>query len=281
MAGARHPLYQMLLESMRAEKVQPAPVWRSSLITPADLQIIQKQCEKNEFDCLNLRNSMYEAVAKGNAQIFASESDVGRVITITDGTADPTPLQIWGRLIRIFGQTPAIKPQVIWFASRHNRFWPPRGEPVGHAHINGGYCMPCEPNTVVIYRYEDATRVLIHELLHGFCTDSPLSRQNPIEFLETRTEAWAEIILAAAREVGIASPRPLPSALTAQLEWIALQNERLRREHRVVTPTDYAWRYTIGKEDALRQMGFSTGPIKKYRPVLMRLTPPISQNDAL
>ena len=140
--------------------------------------------------------------------------------------------------------------------------------------------MPCEPNTVVIYRHEDATRVLVHELLHGFCTDDRISPTNSIEQIETRTEAWAELIIAAAREVGIAAPRPLPGALNAQLEWVALQNERLRRDHRVLTAADYAWRYTVGKEAALRAMGFAPH-IKKYRKVSMRLTPPISPNEAI
>ena len=283
MDPAQHPLYMSLIALMIEEQRRPAPVWRKSPIRPADMQVIRNQCADNEFDELNLRGDLYNSVAEGNAQIFAHESDVGRIITLTAGSAgsaDPTPLQIWGRLIRIFGYNNP-RPQILWFANRRRRFWPSRGDPVNHAHINGGYCVPCEPNTVVIYRHEDATRVLIHELLHGFCTDAPVSPTNTIEQIEARTEAWAELILAAARQVGIASPRPLPRALAAQLEWVALQNERLRRDHHVLTAADYAWRYTIGKEDALRAMGFAVPPIKKYRAVSMRLTPPISPNDAL
>ena len=276
----QHPLYQSLIVTMRAEQARPAPIWQKSPINPIDLQIIKKQSENNEFDELNLRNSLYNTFAEGKAQIYAHESEVGRIITLTDAAVDPTPLEIWGRLIRIFGNS-NIKPQILWFANNVDRYFPSRGQPLTHAHINGGYCMPCEPNTVVIYRYEDATRVLIHELLHGFCTDERQNSTNSIEEIETKTEAWAELILAAAREVGIASSRPLPGALNAQFEWTALQNERLRREHHVRTAADYAWRYTIGKEAALYDMGFILPPIKKYRNVSMRLTPPIDSDPAI
>lgn len=279
MDPAQHPLYRSLIDLMHVERAKLAPQWKPSRIEPADLQIIKKECTENEFDELNLRNSLYNAFAEGNAHIFAHECEVGRIITLTDAAVDPTPLEMWGRLIRIFGYNNP-RPQILWFANRHQRFWPSRGQPLTHAHINGGYCMPCEPNTVVIYRHEDATRVLVHELLHGFCTDGRISPTNSIEQIETRTEAWAELIVAAAREVGIAAPRPLPGALNAQLEWVALQNERLRRDHRVLTAADYAWRYTVGKEAALRAMGFAPH-IKKYREVSMRLTPPISPNEAI
>ena len=239
-----HPLYIELLSIMKAEAARPPPNWKASQITPADLQMIDKQADGGAFDTLQLRKQMNEAVADGRAQIFAKESDVGRIITITDETNDPTPHEIWGRLMRIYSSKNQ-KPQILWFASRHVRTFPSKGQPLKPEHINGGYCMACDPGTVVIYRREDATRVLIHELLHGFCTDKPLTNTYKVEHLETETEAWAEIILSAAREVGIASPAPLPHALTAQLQWVALQNIRLRNEHGVKSPSDYGWRYTI------------------------------------
>lgn len=275
-----HPLYIELLSIMKAEAARPPPNWKAAQITPADLQMIDKQADGGAFDTLQLRKQMNDAVADGRAQIFAKESDVGRIITITDEIIDPTPYEIWGRLMRIYSSN-AKKPQILWFASRHVRAFPLKGQPINPEHINGGYCMACDPSTVVIYRREDATRVLIHELLHGFCTDKPLTNTYKVEHLETETEAWAELILAAAREVGIASPAPLPHALTAQLQWVALQNIRLRREHGVKSPSDYGWRYTIGKEEALCALGFSVSPPIKQRQVSMRLTPPISKNEIL
>ncbi len=279
----KHPLYIELLSIMKAEQARPAPIWKKSQITPADLQTIKKESDGGPFDTLNIRNHMYNAFADGKAQIFAHESDVGRVLTLTEETTDPTPLEIWGRLMRVFGQAnPTKRPQVIWFASRHMREFPAHGQPIEPQHVNGGYCMVCDPGTVVIYRREDATRVLIHELLHGFCTDKPLTATYKTEHLETETEAWAELILAAAREIGIASPdrKPYPFALTAQLQWVALQNEILRNYHGVHTSADYGWRYTIGKEDALRSLGFVPSYIQK-RNISMRLTPPIGNNEIL
>ena len=280
----KHPLYKLLLETMQAEKALPAPLWRPATMTPADLQLIRKESTNGEFDTLNLRQQMNTHVITGKGNIYAHETDFARIITLTDMHYDPTPLQEWGRLIRLFGpainvNSKAPKTHILWFASRRDRFWPEHGKPLGPEHINGGYCVPCDPNTIVIYRFEDATRVLIHELLHGFCTDAPVSPANPIERLEAATEAWAEIVLAAARETGVGSPNPIRGALAAQLQWVALQNLRLHRDHSVKGPRDYAWRYTIGKEAALISMGFIPY-IHKYKNVSMRLTPPISRNMA-
>jgi len=278
-AAYTHPLYQEALDLMKKERALPAPSWRAGKVSLADLQLIRKESAGGPFDRLNRRAAMNAALATGHAQIFVHESAVGRIITITDLVDDPTPLREWGRILRLYGGAKtSTKPQVLWFASRQQRHFPPRQQPVGPEHINGGYCMPCEPNTVVIYRYEDATRVLIHELLHGFCTDRPLTPNYRIEQLESSTEAWAEIILAAGRETGVMSPRPIRGALNAQLQWTALQNLRLRRDHGVRTPTDYSWRYTVGKEAALIRLGF-VPYIEKYRNVSLRLTPPVSRDQ--
>ena len=278
--AAGHPLYQEALALMQKEAALPTPTWRKSAIRPADLQVIRRESNGGPFDRLNLRNEMSATVAEGRGRIFAHESAVGRIITLTDLPYDPTPLREWGRIMRLFGKPPAggRLPQILWFAARQPRHWPAHGQPAGPEHINGGYCMACQPDTVVIYRYEDATRVLIHELLHGFCTDLPMGPGNSLEQLESATEAWAEIMLAAGREVGVAAPRPVRGALAAQLQWTALQNLRLRRDHGVRGPADYSWRYTVGKEDALRALGFSPY-IRKYKNVGLRLTPPIGRNE--
>jgi hypothetical protein len=275
-----HPLYQELLQTMRGTKALGPAHWRPAKLTPADLQVIDKESTGTAFDTLNLRQELNTQVAVGRARIYAHECDFARIITLTDLPYDPTPLREWGFLIRAFGRSTsktAAKTRVLWFASRRNRFFPEKGKPLGPEHVNGGYCMACEPNTVVIYRFEDATRVLVHELLHGFCTDAPVGPTNPVEVMETATEAWAEIVLAAGREVGVAAPHPIPAALAAQLQWVALQNLRLRSDHGVLGPHDYAWRYTVGKEAALIRMGFLPY-IRKYKNVSMRLTPPVSRN---
>ncbi len=283
MYGMTHPLYKEALALMEAEREKPAPKWQASRITPADLQIVHTESAGGPFDMLNLRAAMHAAVAKGAAHIYAHECEFGRIITLTDMRRDPTPLQIWGRLFRLFGPTTNAIPQVIWYAHRKPRAWPARGTPIGPEHINGGYCMPCNPGTIVIYRYEDATRVLMHELLHGFCTDAALTDEFGIEQLEAGTEAWAEVLLSAARAAGVATADgvPLPSALVAQLEWTALQNERLRQDHAVDGPGDYGWRYTVGKEEALRALGFIPAALKQRAVMTLRMTPPISGDAAL
>jgi hypothetical protein len=134
----------------------------------------------------------------------------------------------------------------------------------------------CKANTVVIYRQEDATRVLVHELLHGCCTDS---REDPVEIIEAKTEAWAEIVMAAIREGGVAGAR-MAGALEQQLAGSAAQNARLVAKHGVVGPADYAWRYTVGKTEALGAMGFRAGGAAAG-PTTLRLTPPNGSNIAL
>ncbi len=284
-----HPLYKEALALMEEEAAKPAVAWQTSQITPADLQIIRRESKGGPFDRLNLRAAMNTAVAEGEAHIFANECDYGRIITLTDMKRDPTPLEAWGRILRLFDPTRSgsgsgpKKAKIIWYAHPQPRLWPSRGTPIGPEHINGGYCMPCDPSTVVIYRYEDATRVLMHELLHGFCTDAALTADYGIEQLEAGTEAWAEVLLAAARAAGIGTEggAKMPGALNAQLEWVALQNRRLRDDHAVSSPADYAWRYTIGKEAALRDLGFFPF-IRKERVVpSLRLTPPIGAAAAL
>jgi hypothetical protein len=123
---------------------------------------------------------------------------------------------------------------------------PPKGQPVGPEHVNGGYCYPCNPHSIVIYREEEATRVLLHELLHAACTD-PQEASLPIK--EATTETWAELLL-----VGLVSKGNESAAKTywaKQSQWIANQNELLRTQYSVRAPEDYAWRYTVGREGIL------------------------------
>lgn len=40
---------------------------------------------------------------------------------------------------------------IHWFMHPSKRLFPARGQPVLRQNINGGYCMACEPDTIVIY----------------------------------------------------------------------------------------------------------------------------------
>ncbi len=270
-----NPLWRTLEAAAAAEAAKAAPRWRPSPLTAVDRRWIQSEGATSPFDRANLRAGLLEALAEGKARAYAQVCEYGRVIVVTRAHTDQVPWEAWGRIFRMFGGSRGAskKPlQVLWFAAQDCRTWPARGKPAGPENVNGGYCQVCRPHTVVIYRAEDATRVLVHELLHGCCTDSPA---DPIEIVEAKTEAWAEVVLAALREAGLAGP-VMAHALEQQLAWSAAQNARLVRDHGVHGPADYAWRYTLGKTAALEAMGFAQiGTVKAAAPhATLRLTPP-------
>lgn len=282
----QHPLWQQLYASIQVEAKKPIPKWTRGMLTTADKAWIEEAGEPSKFDRQNLRAGLLEEVRAGKAHIYVRECDYGRILVLTH-TKTPTKrdlevFDVWGRIFRIFAGTakPNPKPTALWFAVPAKRQWPAPDTPCGPEHINGGYCTACKPGTIVIYRQEDATRVLIHELLHAFCTDN---HSEPLPIVEAKTEAWAELVLAALREAGLAGPR-FRGALHAQLAWSGAQNERLRKDHLVRSAEDYAWRYTVGKSEALASMGFAepAGVVPaRVAQASLRLTPPNGPNVAL
>lgn len=140
--------------------------------------------------------------------------------------------------------------KVYWFMSDEKRLFPEVGQAVGPLNVNGGYCRACTPDTIVIYRREDALRVLIHELQHACCLDD---HKMHVAHLEAHTEAWAELIYAM---LGAVTYRLRPEvAWRIQTAWSAAQNRRLRSEFGITGPAAYAWRYTVGKEEVWTSMG--------------------------
>lgn len=166
------------------------------------------------------------------------------------------PLNTWGRILQAFGGYF----RVVWFAADVPRILPSRGETVGAQHINGGYTYPCDNTAIVIYREEEATRVLIHELIHGSCLDH---QGATVEEKEANTETWAELFL-----VAILSKGDLKKADTLwklQSQWIADQNSELKTYYHVRTMVDYAYRYTVAREKELVLKGIQLPPVSKKR----------------
>jgi hypothetical protein len=164
---------------------------------------------------------------------------------------------------------------IHWFMSDSKRVFPESGRIVGPTNVNGGYCRACMPGTIVIYRKEDALRVLIHELQHAGCLDD---HSAAIAHLEARTEAWAELIYAM---VGAVVHRLRPEvAWSIQTAWSVAQNRRLRSEFGVTGPTAYAWRYTVGKEDVWQKMGLPIA-LRTGSDTVHFSTPPGQVTDSL
>ena len=114
--------------------------------------------------------------------------------------------------------------------------------------MNGGYTYPCKSDCIVIYRYEECTRVLIHELLHASCTDN---FSNSVEKREAATEAWAELFLVAVLAKG--NFKKAIALWKLQEQHIQDLNYTVSTFHSVQSETDYGARYTIMRDAVFKQ----------------------------
>jgi len=180
------------------------------------------------------------------------------------GTSDQfanIPWALWARIFQGIGHPIG---RILFYGHPSERFFPSPGEPVGPENVNGGYTNLCSQERIVIYRYEEATRVLLHELLHTACFD----KEKEVEDLEASTEAWTEIFLCALLSKGKSGA--FSSLWLKQCKWIHAQCEMLEKSGTVNGPKDYAWRYINGKRNVLYGLGF----LKKCSgPVVGKLTP--------
>jgi hypothetical protein len=170
-------------------------------------------------------------------------------VFVEKGQPDPTPWIEWGELFHIFGQnhTPW---RVGYFPAKARRKLPEPHTSVGPEHVNGGYTMPCSTNGIVIYRKEEATRVLVHELFHASCCDRP---ELCLEDREAETEAWAELVVIAYLANGKKTVGK--RLLQKQLDWMSKNHATLREFYDIQGIQDYIWRYTIAREIAFCRLG--------------------------
>ncbi len=161
------------------------------------------------------------------------------------------PLELWARIFQWFGQAANGNPwQVTWFAAPVPRQFPAGGQDLGPEHVNGGYTTTCSTDGIFIYRKEEATRVLIHEMVHAACLDEP---DWSIPQREAMVETWAELILIALQSRGL--PAAARRLWRAQAQWIADTNWKARRDHGTHDISDYAWRYLCGREEMYARLG--------------------------
>ena len=144
----------------------------------------------------------------------------------------------------------------------------------------------------MIYRAEDATRVLIHELQHASCLDSTPeqraikghSSHEHDDALEAETEAWAELLYAAVLSQG--KRAMFLQLVQDQAAWFIEQNEQVKQHMK--SPTQFPYRYTIAKEAVWRRWGLvqagtaslrlqaGTATMSSQAMQSLRLTPPPS-----
>ncbi len=222
------------------------------------------------FDRAKLKRGVWEAARAGRAQLVCRELAAGSVVGSVVGRSalarviillppgEPLPnWDLWARVFQWFGpaahataDATAYPFRVYLLASPADRKSPSRGQDLGPEHVNGGYTRPCSTEGIVIYRSEESTRVLVHEMLHAACLDEA---GWPVERREAMIETWAELIL-----VALLSRGSVPAAAklwVLQSQWVANTNWRVRRDHGVADATDYAWRYLCGREEMYARLG--------------------------
>ena len=267
------PVLETLVDHVGRRTSGKPLVWVEDQPTEEDLNhVFTEANQPSQFDPLKLRATMFNRLGSaqpgrslmkevkiGSARLLCYRCELGKVIAIVEpGTV--VPLEEWGRVFQAFGPHKAAKPwrlhpqrlggwRIVWFANPTPRMFPEDGSAPTPAHLNGGYTYPCRPDTVVIYRKEEATRVLIHELLHAACTDN-MADSEPIR--EALTETWAELFLVALRARG--SRRRVATLWRAQAQRIADQ-EAVLTARGVLGPGDFAWRYTVGRRPVLTALG--------------------------
>ena len=259
---------QEIVENVKKQYELPPVRWTDAAPTDEDMSILEREAlTENPFDKVNFRKEMWAALQNGAAELICRTCSYGKVLVICMKNQDlGISWPMWGRILQGFGATGV---RICWYANPRKRILPGEGHTVGPEHVNGGYTMPCDTNAVVVYRLEEATRVLIHEMLHATCTDHD---HDPIEIKEARTETWAELFLVAYASKGNAALAE--SLWTKQASWIQEVNQTLVENHGVHSLADYSARYTLGRVEQLQRSGVSLPTPKKSTSRSSRFTSP-------
>lgn len=245
-----------------------APVaWINDTYSVSDVEYIETCVKSSPFDTLGLQRDIYEGFKAGTVLLEKKSSIYGSVLVLYHKDQPwAFPYKAVGSVMKLFYKEG--KPfRFLFFGSQVQRQIPIQGESVAAAHVNGGYTFPCNPQSVVVYRREEVVRVLIHECYHASCSD-PQGIDLP--YVEADTEAWAEITLCALAARG---RFPVFNRLfRAQMEYARGQCKMLSEVYNVSEPSDYAWRYTIGKLNRWRALGFKLPNGISYSGNSLRLT---------
>jgi hypothetical protein len=267
------PVLQTVFEEV-TQRLQTTPpcVWVHDEPTKEDLDHILKEgSTPSEFDSNNLRKEMLDALRAKRATLLTRTSKYAKVLAVVYPEQEARiPWDLFGKIFQAFGPCARSKGswRFVWFANPAPRLLPTPQTPVAAEHMNGGYTYPCDPSAIVVYREEEVARVLVHEMLHAACTDSP---KDMLEIKEAKTETWAEIFLVAILAAG--KPRIFSNLWRIQAQWIADQEAVLMRDHGVRGPEDYAWRYTLGRRFVLEGLGCGL-PMPAAAVVSLRFTSP-------
>ena len=276
-----HPFLKTVYEqvTLSAQQQTKKLVWVDDQPTQEDFDhILREGSSDSEFDSNNLRKEVLRDLQANRAKLVTKNSKIAKVLAIVYPDQEPRiPWDIFAKIFTAFGPSHGKPWRFVWFANKRPRELPALMEKPAAGHMNGGYTYPCDPSAVVVYREEEVARVLVHELLHAACTDA---KGDMIELVEAKTETWAEIFLIAVLSAG--KPRLFAQLWKTQAQWIADQEYVLINEHGVQTPSDYAWRYTLGRRFVLKGFGVdlpgpSADPIANIASSMRFTSPAICQ----
>jgi hypothetical protein len=265
-------LLDAVLDVVQHEYAKSEPVWKTSSLLSTELTMLEMECaEPSEFDPFGWRKEMLHNYLKGKVEVEVRECEYGRVIALGEQRiSNNIPWGLWGRILRLYGGGSKPKAKIFFLATPHLRTISKGTKPLGPENINGGYTYSCNMETIVIYRAEDATRVLLHELQHASCLDH---MEHGTDLVEAETEAWAELMYAGLLSQG---KKPLFYELVKkQADWMQAQNAVVKRH--IHHERQFPWRYTVGKEEVWRRWALIEGhKHASHASHSLRLTPPPS-----
>jgi len=235
--------------------------------TKEDIDLLKHEAEGDSIiDKVNFRKQVLQMWTSKQVVLKVRELP-GRTRVVFLGTEDQwqkIPWDLWSRIFQAIGHPVG---RVLFYAHPSERYYPSTKEKIQAENINGGYTNLCSQERIVIYRFEEATRVLLHELLHTACFD----KEKPVEDLEATTEAWTEIFLCALLSKG--HSHSFGKFWKQQCQWIQTQCADLETRWSIQGPQDYVWRYTIGKRAVLEGLGFFKKVANGNQPGLRFTTP--------
>jgi hypothetical protein len=274
-------LLDAVLDVVQHEYAKSEPVWKISRILSSDTTFLEMECsEPSEFDPFGWRKEMFDKYKKGKVEAEVRECAYGRVVALGEKhMIQDIPWGLWGRILRTYWQ--GKKAKIFFLANPYlrtmgtqahsvNPYPSKKYKPLGPENINGGYTYSCNIETIVIYRAEDATRVLLHELQHASCLDH---MEHSTDLVEAETEAWAELLYAGLLSQG--KRQLFYELVKKQADWMQAQNAVVKRH--IHHERQFPWRYTIGKEEVWRRWALLKEQSRTSRSLnihSLRLTPP-------
>jgi hypothetical protein len=245
-------LLNSTLDVMRKEFALKPPRWsRGQSLTASEEAYLRKECTtESEFDPHNRRRIMYQNMIHGTATVIKAVCPYGTVIAILEYPKqdEDIPWDLWARILRMYTEDGHPPFTVYLLASTHLRTFPSGKQAITPHNINGGYTYPCNRQTIIIYRAEDATRVLLHELMHSCCLDN---HKLGVDRVEAETEAWAELMYVGLLSQG--KEREFSTLLHMQSDWMIKQDAIVKKHMQNPMSMEFPWRYTIGKEELWRK----------------------------